>query len=271
MSKPDLAKIALETHGMIPTIAKMRPDAPLKGYLCLRDRYCPLSSRFFPNLSTKVKVVNDDTYDAAIKVAEQRTGSPGTKHVCVLNLANAHTPGGGWLNGALAQEEVLCYRSTLSETLKPQFYPMKPREAIYSPSVIIFRDSNYALWDTTQSSSFPVVSVVSMAAIRGPKVQGTPMGAKFADPHERELTKEKIRVILRVTVINGHRSVVLGALGCGVFGNPREDMADCFVEVLQEQEFRGWFNDVVFAVLGKGPQGIANFKTFHAKLDGLTV
>jgi uncharacterized protein (TIGR02452 family) len=259
---------------MIPSVAQLRPDAPLNGYLCTRDRYPPLSSRFFPNLQTQVRVVNADTYDVAIELTNSRTPRHGDKPVCVLNMANALVPGSGWLRGALAQEESLCFRSTLPETLKQKHYPMKTREAVYSPTVIIFRENdatNYRIMDLRQPQLLPVVAVISMAAIYHPKVDTTSTPPKYANPNDRELSKEKLRVILRVAVHNGHRSVVLAALGCGVFGHPREAAADCWVDVLQEQEFRGWFKDIVFAVLGRGPQGVQNFTAFKQRLDGLIV
>ncbi|KAL5340836.1 hypothetical protein BJX70DRAFT_95796 [Aspergillus crustosus] len=274
MSRTNLQKVAHETHGLIPGVAALRPDAPLDGYLCTRDRYVPLSSRYFPNLVTQVRVVNADTYDAAINVTNARPYRHGQKPVCVLNNANAITAGGGWLRGALAQEEVLCYRSTLIETLKQKHYPMKTREAVYSPTVIIFRendDNDYRIMDLQKPSLLPVVSVISMAAIYRPAIDTTSTPPRYKNSMDRELSKEKLRVVLRVAVHNGHRSVVLGALGCGAFGHPREEAADCWVDVLQEQEFRGWFQDIVFAVLGKGSTGHQNFSVFKQKLDGLTV
>lgn len=93
------------------------------------------------------------------------------------------------------------------------------------------------------------------------------------------MTKVKIRGVLRLAVLKGHSKIVLGALGCGAFDNPPEDVACCFVEVFGEEEFedKGWFEDVVFAVIdnvrgeGGGRRGGGNYGIFFRALDGLVV
>jgi uncharacterized protein (TIGR02452 family) len=67
------------------------------------------------------------------------------KTPAVLNFASAKNPGGGFLNGSIAQEEALAISSGLYRTLTklPQFYDANKKStsafythhAIYSPSV----------------------------------------------------------------------------------------------------------------------------------------
>lgn len=61
--------------------------------------------------------------------------------------------------------------------------------------------------------------------------------------------KEKIRTYVRVAYLEDHDSVVLGALGCGAFGNDPTYVVRFFAETLQEKECIGRFKKVVFAVL----------------------
>lgn len=206
------------------------------------------------------------------------TSSPAPKPVAVLSLASERHPGGGWQTGAMAQEEALCYRSSLYRSLRRRFYPLPSLSAIHSPSVLIIRDSTSAGHKllTLPALSLPVVSVISIAALRHPAL--TPDDAAFANPGQRAETKRKIRLALRVAARNGHTKIVLGALGCGVFANPPEDVARCFLEVLREVEFEGgWWEDVVFAVMdnardGKGGTGgEGNFGVFWRALDGKVV
>lgn len=81
-----------------------------------------------------------DTFDTAIRFDGlfPRNNPINTRPVCILNMANARWAGGGFRNGSLAQEEELCYRSSLSFTLKLKYYPMDEYDAIYSPNVVIF-------------------------------------------------------------------------------------------------------------------------------------
>ena len=212
---------------------------------------------------------------APIFVPPSHTNKP----VAVLNLASERNAGGGWENGAIAQEEALCYRSSLYLSLHRAYYPLKQLGTIYSPNVLIIRDAmsrgHDLLFPATAAEDLPVTSVITLAAIRRPALNKDGTYAKTTD---REFTKEKIRVVLRVAAHQGHRKLVLGALGCGAFHNPPEEVAQCFLEVFREQEFTGgWWEDIVFAVLDNakgdkgGKDGIGNFGVFYRALDAEVV
>jgi len=121
----------------------------------------------------------------------------------------------------------------------------------------------------------PVLSFVSVAAIRGPAIAKTLAGAeKYKHAGDRDVMKEKMRVVLRIAAATGHRRLVLGALGCGAFGNPRVEVARCWRGVFEEQEFQGgWWETVVFAVMEEGGNwdGDGNFGVFWRDLNGAEV
>merc|ERR1712046_182037 len=64
---------------------------------------------------------------------------------------------------------------------------------------------------------------------------------------DRRLAYQKARSILQVAEANQHDALVLGAFGCGAFGNDPEVIADIFQQLLND-EFTS-FKVVVFAVV----------------------
>lgn len=218
--------------------------------------------------------VNSTTYGT--------TSAPnrGPKPVAVLNLASERSAGGGWQKGALAQEEALCYRSSLYLSLHKSYYPLPSLSAIYSPSVLIIRDAmsrgHSLLTLTKQPANLPVTSVISVAALRYPALAVD--GESYKNEGQRAETKRKIRLTLRVAALGGHTKLVLGALGCGVFGNPPREVANCFLEVFREKEFQGgWWEEVVFAVMDnakgdeRGKDGVGNYGEFYRILNDQVV
>lgn len=144
---------------------------------------------------------------------------------------------------------------------------------------MVFRSSSttgHVLYPTGRP--FNNLSVISIAALRDPPLTETlPPDFKFAE--DKELTLDKIRLLLRIAALEGHSRLVLGALGCGAFNNPREKMAECFLEVFREPEFNGgWWKEVVFAVMDmekdegmRGMTGNGNFGVFWRGLNGVRV
>jgi len=99
---------------------------------------------------TEVSVLEISTLDGARYLATKASNKIG-----VLNFASAKKPGGGFLNGAQAQEESIARSSTLYPTLitktSEKFYTLHNRDTkggyyshamIYSPGVLIFRDDD---------------------------------------------------------------------------------------------------------------------------------
>ncbi|GAB1203964.1 hypothetical protein APSETT445_002609 [Aspergillus pseudonomiae] len=87
-----------------------------------------------------------------------------------------------------------------------------------------------------------------MAALRRPDVIRNTKPPRYKHIADRAVTKDKMRVILRIAAYNKHRKLVLGAFGCGAFDNPKEEVANCWAEVLQEPEFQGWWESIVSTI-----------------------
>jgi len=276
-----LSKTAKETKELLPGILKTVPQAPPHGYLYSPPNPPVLDHKYCPGyLPAEIKVLETDTFDTAINIAKcsRYMAVRDKMPVCVLNMANAQSAGGGWLNGAVAQEEALCYRSSLSFTLKLKYYPLQSRDAIYSPTVVIIRESmhkGHGLLDLSKPEKLPIVSVVTVAAVREPALDTSGAHPKYKYHRDRELMKDKMRIILRIAAYNGHRRLVLGALGCGAFKNPAIEVANCWYEVFSEKEFKGgWWECICFAVmddLNQGKDGNGNYGIFYQKLHNVRV
>ena len=70
-----------------------------------------------------------------------------------------------------------------------------------------------------------------------------------------------MNVMLPVAAHFGYQNLVLGAWGCGAFGNDPNLVAECFHTVLYGGGWIRHFERVVFAI--KGRPGGANFSAFR--------
>ncbi|MFJ6700186.1 TIGR02452 family protein [Streptomyces sp. NPDC091272] len=204
--------------------------------------------------ATSVEVTAESSTEAA-----RRLTGDAPDPVAVLCFASARNPGGGYLNGAQAQEEALCRASALYTCLlrAPEFYAHHRAErdvfytdrVIHSPGVPVFRDDRGQLLSNPYQVGFLTSPAPNAGVIRQrePEQAGR-IAAVLASRAER---------VLEVAVAGGYRRIVLGAWGCGVFMNEPPVVAGVFKELLTGSgRFAGHFDRVTFAVLdrsGRGP------------------
>lgn len=185
---------------------------------------------------TRVQVANETTLGASRRLVA--TGAM----PLALNFANGVHPGGGFLVGARAQEETLCRCSALYRTLvdDPMYaaHRSRPRPdstawAIYSPRVPVFRTE-----DGTAMEDPWLLSVLTCAA---------PVAQSIGQPESGDLLQRRIHRVLAIARAYDYSTLVLGAWGCGAFGNDPHRTARDFRSAI-EGEFAGAFDTVVFAV-----------------------
>ena len=198
---------------------------------------------------TTIKVKNCTTWSAARSLLADGYPDP----LC-LNFASAKNPGGGFLSGSQAQEECLSRSSGLHQSLcsnmiyydanRSHASPLYTNHIIYSPSVPVFRDDEDQLLREPYN-----VSVVTSPAVNAGAVRENKPGlvSKIAPT-----MKQRIQSVLALGRHHGHKSVVLGAWGCGVFGNDPTDIARWFSDPLHtDARFVNAFDHIVFAVLDR--------------------
>jgi uncharacterized protein (TIGR02452 family) len=169
-------------------------------------------------------------------------------NVACLVFASARHPGGGFLNGARAQEESLARASALyaCQNAAPGFYdfhrqhpdPRYSDRVIYAPAVPVFRDDDGTLLAQPYLVSFLTAAAPNLGAI----LASQPDAAASVP----DVLRGRAARVLEIAAAHRHRRLILGAWGCGVFHNDPALVAATFASLLRDQP--GWFDQVVFAV-----------------------
>ena len=146
--------------------------------------------------------------------------------------------------------------------LKRLHYPLKPTTAHYTKTILARTAGDYAL-----AAPPLTVAIVSSAM---PNLAGSDrrLGAPGCSAWLHTV-RQRIRAVLHASVTEQHDTVILGAFGCGAFGNPPADVARAFADVLGSQEYRGAFHTVVFAIVDPKQSDHGNLASFRAALRPL--
>ncbi|PPQ74055.1 hypothetical protein CVT24_012948 [Panaeolus cyanescens] len=197
----------------------------------------------------------------------------------VLNFASATSPGGGFQNGAQAQEESLARSSNLyialsSDNASP-FYKTHRHSAyggyythsmVYSPAISIFRDDDGA-WHAPMK-----VDIITSPAVNAGHVRkATQLPKHETERQIRDVMKERMARILALFEKQGITSLVLGSFGTGVFQNDVRTVAKIWKELLVDPgaRFRTSFQVVLFAT--PDPKVHSKFSSEFSPSSGWTL
>jgi hypothetical protein len=230
-----------------------------------------------PNL---LSVENRDWGDAALEY----TIKYGVIFAC-LNMANAYTPGGGYIKGSGAQEENMfrrtnCHFTIDSTHLVPINTDQEWQKRQYAPETIelLKGKDGYVYFDweypricirgpeensisfgydfLDDGKIFPFYELRS-AALDRRKVGKPPTQLKMADWEIRKM-KYRINAQLETLRVHGVKHVILGAFGCGAFYNDPETIAELYKQAIEER--KAYFEVIVFAIILETPN--TNFEKF---------
>lgn len=191
------------------------------------------------------------TTNTTIEQLEQLTleSMPNT---AILSFASAKNRGGGWLKGSTAQEEDLARKTGLvacleSPAVQAMYDGNHGRLCLYK-DLLIFCPNVPVIRYAQASMRKPYnVSIIS-----SPAVNANVAWDRGATQDQIDQTMEnRIARILHLAILKNKTQLVLGAFGCGVFGNDPKTVAQIFKKLLTEQ-FDGYFQRVYFAILGSG-------------------
>lgn len=178
--------------------------------------------------------------------------------VCVLNFASYKNPGGMFLRGSKAQEECLCHESFLYNVLSEldDYYTshfqtlnrsLYTNDALYTPNIRFFRDNKNCLAD-----------VITCAA---PNYKAASKYHNVSKFENLSVLKDRTRFVLDVASEEQVDTLILGAWGCGVFGQDPTEVAECFMNELKKHQD---IENIVFAVIDKN---FENYKTFEKVIN----
>ena len=210
-----------------------------------------------------IRVVNNDVLNVA-----QAMSAFGIRP-CILNFANAHHPGGGWLGGAVAQEECIARRSSLVLSIEEN--PMYDRNSsddtrndlyylddmIFSPYVLVFKDERLSYLDEPFDISVVTAAAVNMRNLPHPNDKET---LRTVD----EVMRHRVDRVLDLMAYYKQRNIILGAWGCGAFGQDVRRVAKYFYDSLFDAGRARLFTNVIFAIY-KDTQKLQVFREVFAE------
>jgi len=186
---------------------------------------------------TKITVINTDSVSALY-------GHEGK--VAVLNFASYKNPGGMFINGSKAQEECLCHESYLYNVLRAMVIPyydwnnqnknraLYKNRGLYSPDILFNHNG--------EEINVGVITCAAPNKTTGQKYQNV------SDEENYRVLSDRIRFVLDIAKENEIDTLVLGAYGCGVFGQDPKEVADIFKRYLTTTH--KCFDKIVFAIPG---------------------
>ncbi|KAF2863217.1 hypothetical protein K470DRAFT_211313 [Piedraia hortae CBS 480.64] len=221
-----------------------------------------------------IRLSSFDTLTAAARL-RRRTDST----TAVLNMASEQRPGGGFLDGGNGQEEFLCQRTTLYSSLRGSFYPLPEVGGVWTPDVLVFRDA--AANPLPERERF-FVNVITAGTFRFPDARrrsdtgfgnACSCGMSYCD-RDRELVMRKMKAVMRMAESKNATTLVLGAWGCGSYGNPALDVAKIWRKVIvggprqRRPNAEQWLSiqEIVFAIPDP-----SMMREFHRVFDDIAV
>lgn len=202
----------------------------------------------------KLQVEDIDSVSAIAKYYNKTT------KVAVLNFSSYKNPGGMFIQGSRAQEECLCHESFLYNVLheKTDFYDwnnlhknraLYTNRCLYTPGVVFERDGCCYTCD--------VITCAAPNKLTAQRYQSV------SDDENFRALWLRIKFILDIAATNGVETLILGAYGCGVFGQDATDVAKIFKSFLAD----GYpsFKKVIFAISDTVDDNYYKFKMIMAK------
>lgn len=218
--------------------------------------YSPDTSITNPLMHQRTKIILDDidTVSAIFKYHVDKTAA--------LNFASYKEPGGKYLEGSMAQEESLCSKSNLYNILSKfsSYYEwnnehknlgLYTNRALYTPEVVFE--------DTKQAQTCDVITCAA------PNWRSAGMYGRATKEENIKALSSRINFVLKIAREQKVDILILGAYGCGVFGQSAKAVATIFKTYIDESY--QCFDTIVFAIPDKNSIDYKEFDEVLFKTD----
>lgn len=235
-------------------------DIPLTHYFS-EEELRILRNRVEESFEPLVEFMDETSTEALVRLRKE---NPDFK-ICILNFASAIHAGGGWLSGALAQEEQISRSSNLVRGLKtqPAFYALNRgsvdryhncvyrHDILYSNDVAFFKDD--------QGKDLDQVIYTDVITLPAPNLKDTRTARTLNEFAYAKVIKNRLMGMAAVLNIMHPDLVILGAWGCGAFRNDPKQIGKLFAQVVPFLDVK----KVVFSIPKDASQNDQKFKSSY--------
>lgn len=198
-----------------------------------------------------------------------------TKHYgqlfTVLNMANPHYPGGGYLDGCAAQEENMFRRSDCHFSINETFdrstlrYNQNTTDLLSAKNNIVYIDvSCPRVCIRSQEDRYrcdlgyewlPDDSIFPFIEMRASAID-----CRY-DKFDYNEAERRIVSQFNTLISNNIQYVLLGAFGCGAFNNPSSEIASIYKKCIDK--YYNYFKAIIFPIYypGYGPDNYSIFNS----------
>lgn len=175
--------------------------------------------------------------------------------VAILNFASYKVPGGLFFEGAMSQEEALCHSSTLYPVISSfddyyEYNSKHKNRGLYLNRMLYSKDIIF-----TGGRKADVITCAAPYTKVFTRYGGDVSVAYAA-------MTSRIDFILYVATVAHVKNIILGAFGCGVFGNNPKYVASEFSRLLSIK-YKGCFKNVYFPIYGDSRNYDAFYNEFN--------
>lgn len=203
--------------------------------------------------TTEISVIDADSVSAIFSETVDT-------HMAVLNFASYKEAGGKFIEGSSAQEESLCHESFLYNVLSHfQFYYSTnckaKNKALYKNRALYSKDVFFIKEGETKKCDVITCAAPNLTAAR-----------EYCNVSDKANTKEltsRCDYVLDVLAEQKAETIILGAYGCGVFGQNPDEVANIFNHLLSNK-YKGVFKKVLFAIPNGANGNLTAFKKIFA-------